>query len=98
MAPIPPPALLPAVARRPGRGSGVTPVEADAFRWAYVVEAKSVSAISRETGRTRETISAILKGPETDDLRTEIREMKRLRAKQILANATDTASELWVAS
>lgn len=80
----------------PGRGSAVTQDEADDIRWSYVVESKSISEISRNTGRTRETVSALVKSPEADELRKTVREMKRVRARQILAANTDKAAEKWV--
>lgn len=82
----------------PGRASALTPMEADEIRWRYVAQGQNISQIARETGRSREAVRNIVKDQETTALQEELQQMKRARAKQILAGATDTASELWVES
>lgn len=84
--------------RAVGRGAAVTPTEAQEIRLSHVVDGKSISAISRETGRTRETISNILKTPDTEALRQSVQEELHRLARTRLQSGVVRAADAWLES
>jgi hypothetical protein len=86
----------PPTTHAPGRGSAVTQAEALDIRLMYLSDGLSISELARRSGRTRETISKVVKHPDTGDLRKIVEAEKVERAKQKLRAAVDVAAQGWV--
>ena len=82
--------------RKPGRGSQVTPAERREIQRLHLAEGLNQKQIAAQTGRTRETIAAQLKGEDFERIRTEVETDLIETVKRQLTSNVDKAANAWI--
>jgi len=85
----------PAPRRSPGRGSQVTPPERREIQRMYLADGLTKAAIALKTGRTRETIAAVLQGEDFERLKVEVESETFDDARRILKANVTKAAKAW---
>ena len=85
--------------RRPGRGSGVSPVEARAIQRFYLTAPTiSQEALAERFGRSRDTIRRVLHDPSFEALKAEFDQTNAIEARAVLSTGRTPAAQAWLAS
>ena len=83
-------------AASPGAGSQVTPAERREIQRQHLAEGLNQKQIAAQTGRTRETIAAQLKGADFERIRTAVEADLIETVKRQLTNNVDKAANAWI--
>ena len=94
-----PPNALPALRsprHKPGRGNDVSAAEAKEIQLCALLEGLPMQALPDRYGRTRRTISRVLKRPSFQAMKDQIDAETVTEARQVLASHRTTAAQAWV--
>jgi hypothetical protein len=91
--------LLPALRVRrhkPGRGNDVSAAEAKEIQLCALLEGLPMQALADRFGRTRRTISRVLRRPTFQAMKDQIDAETVTEARQVLASHRTTAAQAWI--
>jgi hypothetical protein len=90
-----PPSALPVLHKarhKPGRGNDVSSAEAKEIQLAALLEGLTMQALAERFGRTRRTVSRVLKRPSFEKMRSELDAEMVTEARQVLASHRTVAA------
>ena len=88
--------MLRAPRHRPGRGNDVSAAEAKEIQLCALLEGLSMQALADRFGRTRRTISRVLRRPSFQVMKDQIDAETVTEARQVLASHRTSAAQAWI--
>ena len=81
---------------KPGRGNDVSAAEAKEIQLTALLEGMPMQALADRFGRTRRTISRVLRRPSFQAMKDRIDAETVTEARQVLASHRTTAAQAWI--